>query len=64
MRFHNHHHGQRLDDPGHDPRMHHGPFRRHGHWHAHHPGPGMGPIPGGMGPIPGPPGIGPMPGPG
>jgi len=63
MRFHPNHDRPAPDEAGPDPRMHHGPFRRHGHWHAHHPGPGMGPVPGGMGPIPGAPGFGPVPGP-
>lgn len=56
---HNHHRRTELEEAGADPRMHHGPFRRHGHWHAHHPG--MGPVPGGMGPVPGPPAMGPGP---
>ncbi|WP_045875217.1 PadR family transcriptional regulator [Pseudofrankia sp. DC12] len=59
------HHPRRSvhDGPGADPRLHHGPFRRHGHWHAHHPGPGMGPVPGDLGPISGPPPMGPGAGP-
>ncbi|MBL7493661.1 PadR family transcriptional regulator [Frankia sp. AgB1.9] len=57
-----HHHRSAPDGSGADPRLHHGPFRRHGHWHGHHPGPGMGPVPGDLGPIPGPPPMGPGPG--